>query len=127
MNGPSFFAFVRKYGRHKPKGGSYREWDAQLLELVIKDVNKYWGSFERKLADCTDAYLARIVKLLDNIRNDLSGEDGHHQWSYRRTKVLTLRQRLRESPCCQCFHSWSHCHQRRSTCIGVWWCSLQMS
>lgn len=89
MNGQSFHAFVRKYGCHKPKGGSYREWDPELLEPVVEDVNKYWGSFERKFADCMDTYLARLVKLLDPIRDDLSGEDGHHQQSYQR-KVLTL-------------------------------------
>jgi len=80
MNGQSFWAFVRKNGCHRPKGGVYRNWNSELLKPVVKDVNKSWGSFEKKLGECRDDCLARLVKLLEDIRDDLSGEDG---WSYR--------------------------------------------
>lgn len=74
MSGQSFAAFIRKNGIHKPKGGIYRNWNSELLEPVVKDINKSWDAFERRLGYCRDDCLARLVKLLDQIRDDLNGE-----------------------------------------------------
>ncbi len=83
MKGQSICAFARKNGSHKPKGGVYHNWNSELLEPVVKDFNKSWVTFERELGRCRDDCLARLVKLLDDIRNDLGGEDERQRWIYR--------------------------------------------
>ena len=66
-------AFIRKDGTHKPKKGSYRDWNSELLAPVVQDVSKSWEFFARNFRDCKDDYFARLVKLVDDIRDDLNG------------------------------------------------------
>lgn len=75
MNSQSFGAFVRKNGLHKPKGNDSRNWNLELLEPVIKDANRSWTAFKAQLEDCKGDYLSRLVKLLDDIRDDFKGEN----------------------------------------------------
>lgn len=67
-------AFVRKDGNHKPRKGESHDWNSELLEPVVKDLDKSWVSFVRRMKTCKDDCFAGLEKLLDRIRQDLCGE-----------------------------------------------------
>ena len=68
-------AFVRKNGAHRPRNTAARNWNAELLQPVSQCISDPWIQFEKKIGDCKDQYFAQLAKLLDNIRDDLSGEE----------------------------------------------------
>lgn len=67
-------AFCRHDGAWETAKQSFRNWNTEMLQPVVRDLTVAWGGFDKALIDCKEKCVAALIDLLENIRTDLNGK-----------------------------------------------------
>ena len=67
----TFYAFLRKSGRHKTKVKQFQDWNEQLMKPVNNTLVDAWKKFEKEIGYLSDCCTSDLKALVDDIQNDL--------------------------------------------------------
>ncbi|MCJ1396569.1 hypothetical protein MMC18_009460 [Xylographa bjoerkii] len=71
-NHATFRAWCRHDGNYSTKSKAHLSWNAELLRPVVEDLGS-WECFDRALHQEVEKCLAKLLALVDNIREDFRG------------------------------------------------------
>ena len=74
MHHATFGAWCRKNGAHTTKKQAYRNWNAELLEPVVREVPEIWKLFDENVDRTKESCSLALEAMLDNVRNNLQGQ-----------------------------------------------------
>ena len=74
MHHATFGAWCRRNGAHTTKKQAYRNWNAELLEPVVREVPGIWNLFDENVERTKGSCFLALGALLDNVRNNLQGQ-----------------------------------------------------
>ncbi|MCJ1399570.1 hypothetical protein MMC11_002772 [Xylographa trunciseda] len=75
-NHATFKAWCRHDGNYSTKSKEQLSWNAELLCPVVEDLEGPWECFDRAIQQEVEKCLAKLLSLVDNIREDFRGVPG---------------------------------------------------
>ena len=74
MHHATFGAWCRRNGVHVTRKQRYRNWNAELLEPIMREVPEIWKLFDENVERSTDNCALALEAMLDDVRNNLQGQ-----------------------------------------------------
>ena len=72
----TFYAFLRRDGKHKTPTKGYHDWNEMLLQPAVATLNPAWSDFEDTVSGTFVSCVETLKSLVDKIKEDLGHSHG---------------------------------------------------